>query len=227
MKKWINKQTTIAFILGITIALSVPVAAATKAIKEAKFNTATSITVDGQAVPLELVAVTLDGNTNGSNYAPVKALAEAMGGTVEYDSTTKVIDVSTNTTAPTAETVSTPSTVATSTIETKLTPDEIKCTQFNGKWYVEVGFPTNKWLTEFKANPVPSYYALSPITIAGEEKWKTAQLKKFHCKIVNGKYYPDRHLDETIIDNIPLYGDRGSLIEYDYYVDTILPIVQN
>lgn len=96
MKKWINKQTTIAFILGILIAIGVPAAAATRAIKEAEFNTATSITINGQAVPLELIAVTLEGDVNASNYAPVRALAEALGGTVDYDNKTKAITIKTN-----------------------------------------------------------------------------------------------------------------------------------
>jgi hypothetical protein len=110
------------------------------------------------------------------------------------------------------------------------TPDGIEATYIEGDWYV-FGVSA-KWDNERKENPVQEYYILSPIIIKGQAEVNECQLVKVTCAELKYssrygkiKYYP---IERTLIlDHIPLYDFGGVVyLQYDYYVNTILPIVQ-
>jgi S1-C subfamily serine protease len=90
MKKWFNKQTIFAFILGIAIMLPAGAYAVTKI---TAYYTANKITVDGVPVKTQMVYVTKAGQANGRNYISAADLAAAMGGTVKWNNGT--VEVST------------------------------------------------------------------------------------------------------------------------------------
>ena len=60
-------------------------------IKSAVFAPDMKIVVNGTQLAAEPVTVTLEGQTDGSNYVPVKAVAEALGATVAWDGNNKQI----------------------------------------------------------------------------------------------------------------------------------------
>lgn len=88
------KKIISGFILGMFLTSIITVFSAS-AIKSAMFNDIIKLEVDGKPVNSELVTVVLDGQENGSNYVPARALVEAMGGNVEWDGVNKKIVVTT------------------------------------------------------------------------------------------------------------------------------------
>jgi S1-C subfamily serine protease len=72
------KKQIIAFLLGILITLPVGTYAATKIISS-RF-TDNGFTVNGQLVNGEIVAILKDGEKWASTYAPIQAIAKALGG---------------------------------------------------------------------------------------------------------------------------------------------------
>ena len=90
MKKFIS-----GLIFGIIIASLVTTFAA-DTIKSAVFNDIIKLKVDRKLVDTELITVVLQGETNGKNYVSVRALAEAMGGTVTWNGSTNTIEVTKN-----------------------------------------------------------------------------------------------------------------------------------
>jgi len=91
MKKFVS-----GLLAGIIIATSLVVMAAT-GIKEAYFNNAVKLIVDGKEIKTEIVTVTPEGQINGKNYVSVRDLAEALGATVTWDGAKKEIQISTRT----------------------------------------------------------------------------------------------------------------------------------
>lgn len=89
MKKFIS-----GLIAGIIIASSIAVMAAT-GIKEAYFNNAIKLIVDGREIKTEIVTVTPEGQINGKNYVSARDLAEALGAKVEWDGAKKEIQITT------------------------------------------------------------------------------------------------------------------------------------
>jgi len=85
MKKFIS-----GLIVGMIIMTTVASFAASK-IKEAYFNDAVKLTVDGKTIVTEIATITKDSQVNGSNYVSARALAEAMGGTVAWANNTVVV----------------------------------------------------------------------------------------------------------------------------------------
>jgi S1-C subfamily serine protease len=90
MKKWFNKQTIFAFILGVAIMLPAGAYAVTKI---TAYYTANKITVDGVTVKTQMVYVTEVGQAYGRNYVSAGDLSAAMGGTVKWNNGT--VEVST------------------------------------------------------------------------------------------------------------------------------------
>lgn len=93
MKKFIS-----GLLIGILITSTAGTFAASK-IKSAVFAPDIKIEVNGKQIAAEPISVTLEGQTNGSNYVGAKALAEALGATVTWDGPTKRIIVTSGTQA--------------------------------------------------------------------------------------------------------------------------------
>ena len=72
------------------LATSVTAFAASK-IKSAYFNDSYKLQVDGKIVNTELLTAVKEGNVNGNNYVGARALAEAMGATVDWKDNTVIV----------------------------------------------------------------------------------------------------------------------------------------
>jgi hypothetical protein len=75
------------FISGLIIGMMITSAMtgfAVSKIKNAYFNPAVNLRIDGKGINTEIITVIKDGQVNGSNYVSARALAEAMGGTVTW-----------------------------------------------------------------------------------------------------------------------------------------------
>lgn len=85
------RKTIIGFIFGFVLALSVSAYAGT-VIKSAVYND-TKVKLDGTPLTLSAQFATIvnDGQSNGSNFAPIRALCEAMGYSVDWDRQTNTI----------------------------------------------------------------------------------------------------------------------------------------
>ncbi len=197
------KKFICGLITGLLIATSFTAFAVTKNIKKASFNNDTSVTVDGKPTSIQLVAVTLEGDQNGSNYGPVRGIVEAMGGKIEYDPKAKNIDIQTQ---PTKE----GNDVSEITEKPKSTPDGItQIDAYQGKYYVGTLYINNK----IKANG----YRIIKDSATG--KWQ----------LIKGKYLvPNEVNDYTVVmDNVSISDVYGyDQIEYSYYVNVILPLIK-
>lgn len=87
MKKFLS-----GLILGIIIA-SVSVGYSVSQIREAYYNPEIKLRVDGEYVDVTPITAVEEGQRNGFNLFPVRALGEALGYKVDYDVKTKVIDL--------------------------------------------------------------------------------------------------------------------------------------
>jgi hypothetical protein len=219
MKKWINKQTVLAFILGALIFSAIPASAAIQ--EYLLYPTESKLVVDGEEYnnpDLPLMSY------KGYNYLPAAAFKDIcakIGVNFQWVGDVKQIQIST----PTASVTSTPA--AADAIETKTTPDGLKAELYNGEWYIYNGFPTEKWLEDFKAGKVSVKYSIAPIVIKGQENSTTAQLIKNPEKYIKVNGHLQWIEPEVVLDNIPLYTITGaSYVKYSYYVDTILPLIK-
>jgi hypothetical protein len=79
-------------IIGILIT-TLAVSYAVSTIKEAYINPSVKISYNGQQIATEVITVVKQGDTNGSNYVPVRALSEAMDKTVSWDGATSTISI--------------------------------------------------------------------------------------------------------------------------------------
>ncbi len=87
MKKFIT-----GLILGVMIT-SVSVGYSVSQIKQAYYNPEIKLRVDGEYVNVTPITAVEEGQVNGFNLLPVRALGEALGYNVNYDTKTKVIDL--------------------------------------------------------------------------------------------------------------------------------------
>lgn len=87
MKKFIT-----GLILGIMITF-VSAGYSVTRIKEAYYNPEIKLRVDGEYIDVTPITVVEEGQVNGFNLFPVRALGEALGYKVDYDAKTKVIDL--------------------------------------------------------------------------------------------------------------------------------------
>lgn len=199
-------------ITGLLIAIPLVGFAATKNIKKASFNTDTSITIDGKPSSLQLIAVTLDGDTNGSNYAPVRSVVEAMGGEVSYNAKTKNIDIQTQPTKgdkPESKITENPTS----------TPDGITMIDhYQGKYYIGYVYANRKI--------IPKGYIIKDMIQIGQNKYSL--LKIIDNKGKNPDITPLDKFDwEIVLDNLEISTIYGyDEIEYNYYVNTILPLIK-
>ena len=101
--------------------------------------------------------------------------------------------------------------------EIKITPDGIKAFYFEGEWYIYITTPNEKWMDDHKKNNTTTHYQMVPIALENKEYSETAQLYKY----INNN-------SELIFDNIQLNIVKNKeCIKYDYYVNTILPLIQS
>ena len=92
------KQYLKGFITGIMVgAIGLTTAFAAGSIKSAIFNE-NQVIYNGQALPLAqpMVSVVKEGEKNASNYMPVRAVLEAMGYTVDWDSSKNAVVINGN-----------------------------------------------------------------------------------------------------------------------------------
>lgn len=91
------KKIVFGVIVGILMSSTV---FAASTIKSAYFNENIKLTVNGNATDVQFVTVELDGQANGSNYAPMAGILKALNdnaginATYGYDSKTQTINVS-------------------------------------------------------------------------------------------------------------------------------------
>jgi S1-C subfamily serine protease len=86
------KKFFCGLICGMIIMLSISGYAITQI--TAQYNSV-KVTVDGTQVNTQVVAVTEQGQVNGRNYTSAADVARAMGGTAEWNGTTKTVEIET------------------------------------------------------------------------------------------------------------------------------------
>lgn len=85
MKKFIS-----GLLIGLLLATSITAFAAST-IKTAYFSDTTKLTVDGKSINTEILYAIKSGQANGSNYVGARALAEALGATVDWKDNTIIV----------------------------------------------------------------------------------------------------------------------------------------
>ena len=99
---YLVKKVISGIIIGILIMLTATSYAASK-IKSVYFNDNAKLQVNGKIITTEILTATKEGQTNGSNYVSARALAEAMGGIVDWKNNTVIV----TSTAPNSSTTQT------------------------------------------------------------------------------------------------------------------------
>jgi hypothetical protein len=195
------KKFICGLITGLLIAMPLVGFAATKNIKKAIFNNDTSITIDGKPSSMQLVAVTLEGDQNGSNYGPIRGIAEAMGGKIEYDPKAKNIDIKTPTTIE--PTTKEDNDVSDITEKPKSTPDGItQIDEYQGKYYIGFIYIKNK---------------------CNEKGYDFSyDIKLKHWSLKKGENVLMENIETTFL--AAEYGYDAC--EYNYYINTIMPLLK-
>lgn len=84
------KKLIAGIIAGILITLTATSYAAS-IIKSVYFNDNVKLQVNGKLITTEILTATKEGQINGSNYVSARALAEAMGGAVDWKNNTVIV----------------------------------------------------------------------------------------------------------------------------------------
>jgi hypothetical protein len=115
------------------------------------------------------------------------------------------------------------------------TPDGIRVYYDSGEYYIDIGGITSVQMRIHNETSSLVRYSLDPITIPYEEDYSKAQLYKHIYSVSNAtsQLQGDSPLCETskelIFDNIELFAIEGRLhlfIKYDYYINTIMPLME-
>lgn len=163
------------------------------------------LAVRGQIVPTDTELFVYNNRT----YGPVRFVGEALGLDVKYNEITDTVEMTDKVLEPTANSSIEGQSSLTGT-EEKYTPDGIKAVFMNNEWYLFYTSVNSKWNNDFKSNVLSVRYSISPVP--GNDVYTVANL----CTGI---------FDDTIIlKDIPIHN--GSYIEYDYYVNTVLPLIK-
>ena len=172
--------------------------------------------------PSAIQAYNIDGYTYGKWADVVREVNKALGQdvlTLKFDEVKSEIHLDTiQTVAPVVET-STSTGGGIMSEETKLTPDGMKAILYEGKWYIYKFYPNQKWVEEFNSKVREASYSINSDVIKRQEYATTANMTK---RVINPEM-----TNTVILEGIPLTTIGGSsCIEYDYYVNTILPLIE-
>jgi hypothetical protein len=172
------KKFILGFICGALLFSGIASYAATS-IKTVQLQNGIKFNIYGAQCTMSAISITLDGEKSGSDYVPVKVLAEKMKAEVSYDAQRKIWFIK----QP----------------NKKQTPDGItQVTFIDGKYYIYWG-------------SIDAYYHDSGIKMVAYLP-DINDRKTCKYKLMFG--------NEMLLDNIPKY------IEFDYYVNTMLPLIE-
>jgi hypothetical protein len=198
MKKNYFKGLIQGLIIGIIIS-TFAVSFAVSAIKEAFFNTEIKTNYNGQPVNIEKITVVKEGEVNGRTFGSINDIAIALGKSVSWDNATKTINI-TDTEVKDMSTIT----------ET----DGKAVNQEESYIYEKDGFYLLKYNNE-------DYVSISEVHSKFPECGWTGDPE---TKIV-GFIAPGS--DEVSIYSVPyIEYHRTKYIKYDYYINTILPLIQ-
>jgi hypothetical protein len=187
-------------IIGIMVS-TIATAFAVSTIKEAYINPNVKITYNGQQVDTEVITAVKEGDANGSNYVPVRALSEAMGKTVSWDGETQTIRINDK-------------------IDTEAKIEKGVSGVSEGRLFERDG------LQMLELDGVEYVYWISIKKVHPNISWRYFEFEGGNkLSLYNA---PDNSVqDIPIIDSVPISIYNLSLyIEYDYYLNTILPLIQ-
>jgi len=216
-------------VLLTCLLLSTTVVYGASIIKSAYFNETLKLAINNSQADVKFITVELEGEQYGRNYVSVadfiKALNDNAGlnATVDFDSKTQtiVIDSKKAATSTTAAT-SYPAKIS----EPIKTPDNILVDVIDGVKLVQVGYINNRYFD----GKMVSYF------IGDNLKSGIYCLYKFDPEMQS-----NCGISKTLIENVPLkkisntYNSETSgkqststthYLEYDYYVNTILPLIK-
>ena len=207
------KKFMLGFILAAMLFSAAPISAA---VQQYILSPSTAkLMVDGTEVKDAKLPMMV---YEGYNYVPAatfKAICDKMGIGFKWDGAKKEIQVSTK-----AVTSSVGKVGASVSTEVKYTPDGLKAKLHEGEWYVYVTDIVQKYVDEFESKKRQSRYTLQPVVVRGEENSKTATF-------VKGEGLGGIRTTTVLISDVPLFTPGGSLlVEFDYYVNSILPLIE-
>jgi hypothetical protein len=226
----INLKSLVLGILigGLFIGTFPTVRAATQQAINVTYNNI-KISVRDQIIPTDTEPFTYNNRT----FVPARVIAEALGMDVKYNELTDTVEITDKVTSNLSTLQST------ITAETKVTPDGITATKYNEDYYIPLYKFKNHWddLTRGYSERKETYskYSLQPIPIENQEKYEFATLTKWTYvytvktvkigTIEKSQTILSDYKTEILLENIPLSTiGGGEYIQYNYYVNTILPI---
>ena len=231
MNKYFNKQTVMSFILGGIVFSSIGIFAATE-IYEAQKATF-DVLVNGETFISDKPTVVIEGST----YIPLKDTGEALGVDVDWNSENKCVEIKNNNSLNSfnLETlIITPeSTPIVSTDVNINTNNESEVDDLKDKTSKTI--PTIPTIEQRQNKPKSTPDGITEIDIYdGKYYIGILQIKN---KIKENGFVLENTLDgfqiskdnQIILENIEvkfLAGYGNDAIEYDYYVETILPLIE-
>lgn len=210
-------------------------------IKNSYFNENLKLVVNGNPVDIRIVTVELEGEQYGRNYYSIADLVKALndyGGIsakVDFDSSTKttIIEIEQSSTQEktTSETIK--QSISTPIVPTTKTPTPIPSQQPKEEKTVNEPYPQNDGSnTPFTYNGIQYIFIHNPPNSPD----LLPDNYRFERDVVNGKLsdiitFKNKNSEtnkwETLIENVPYKNMGYFCIQYDYYQNTILPLIKD